>query len=189
MKRASQSDNFTHLERRRSIIQTPERLKLKPDRAPEAKNLPIAAERVWSMYAKVRVDLVTVREILCDPLLRSSDISDPLRGKGASNVESRKAAESLSTYISTLAKLCDARQALICLHTDLVFHSKRSAIGDDENKIRGLLNLAERCDSIATSLLEPEDGQSNHLRLEVTHHETLATAAALRAMNHIKTCR
>lgn len=130
--------------------------------------------------------------------------SAPQEQQQQSKSEPQKAAESLAHSISILTKLCDARRGMISVHSDLVLFGDDNDDGatDDDNSSRPtVFSLASRCDVILNSM--PKGKQSGgkdvgnadgafdatEPMIEAMRHEIKATAAALRAMGHLKTCR
>ena len=104
-------------------------------------------ERIRGIYGKITKDLIILKEILCDPMIRAaapsfgSEISDPTqdfvksppksglvgargdddRQKHTGNATPERAtAESLAEALTTLAKLCHVRQKMIVIHSDMI---------------------------------------------------------------------
>ena len=106
------------------------------------------AERIRSIYGKVMKDLGILKEILCDPIMASSESEDgppssvpeglipPARPNAdttddhqsfqmiqndkSRQQQQRQAAESLSKTLATLVELCEIRRAIIAIHCDIV---------------------------------------------------------------------
>lgn len=174
-------------------------------------------ERIRGIYGKITKDLIILKEILCDPMIRplsfGSEISDPTqdfvksppksghvgargdddRQKHTGNATPERAtAESLAEALTTLAKLCHVRQKMIAIHSDMI--SPKEAEGNAQPTGVAasqlcLLGLADRCEEVLIEL--PKDCASSAAApmVEAMRHEVAATKAALRMMAHLETCR